>query len=138
MEEFKNLERLPDEVRKKYVPYPGEITACYPNEVLSAAIYGSATGINYIPGKSDVNSVIILKEMSFAHLEKVLHGVARGVKRRIAAPLLVTGINMTIILGADLMRQMLMPFLFLVRVSNDILYRRRPYHQTLRQRKQRR
>jgi len=88
--EFKNMDQLPTEVKKKYIPYLQKFLELYLGEIRSAAIYGSATGQNYVPGKSDINSVIIMDEVGFSHLKRALAVIAWGRKQRIASPLLLT------------------------------------------------
>ena len=90
MEEFKNLERVPSQVKKKFVPFLRKFFEACPRGIHSVAIYGSATGINYIPGKSDINSVIIMDQVGWDLWRQVLRVTAEGIKQRITAPLLLT------------------------------------------------
>ncbi len=90
MESFKNLDKLPKEVKSKFIPYLQELLDLYPGQVRCAAIYGSAAGQNYVPKRSDINSVIILDEITFFHLNRALKVIARGARQRIPAPLFLT------------------------------------------------
>ena len=90
MEEFKNLDKLPSDVSGKFAPYLRDLLALYSGQVGCVAIYGSAVGQNYVPGRSDINSVIILNEIAFDHLNRALKVIARGIKQKIAAPLFLT------------------------------------------------
>ncbi len=90
MEEFRNLDKLPPQVSGKFVPYLRDLLALYPGQVGCAAIYGSGVGQNYVPNRSDINSVVILNEIGFDHLNRALKVIAGGIKKRIAAPLFLT------------------------------------------------
>jgi len=90
VESFKNLDKLPQDVQDKFIPYLRELLALYPGQVRCAAVYGSAAGQNYVPKRSDINSVIILDEITFSHLDRALKVIARGTKQRIPAPLFLT------------------------------------------------
>ena len=56
-----NAEKLPPGVQNKFIPYLKTMTDLHKNNLISVFIYGSATGKNYIPKISDINSVFILK-----------------------------------------------------------------------------
>ncbi len=73
-----------------YLPFLQKFLELYPGQVQAAAVYGSATGVNYLPGRSDINSVIILDRAGFGHPDRSLALIARAGKRRIAPPLLLT------------------------------------------------
>lgn len=85
-----NIEMLPEEIRRKVHKYLTKLIKLHGNNIVSTFIYGSATGRNYISGKSDVNMVVILKELTFADLKKSLKLVSWGISKRIAAPLMLT------------------------------------------------
>lgn len=90
MEDLKNLDKLPPEVKNKFVPYVHELLNLYPGQIRSIVIYGSAAGKNYVSKRSDINSTLILDEMGVRHDRRALKLIARGIKQRIAAPLFFT------------------------------------------------
>jgi len=85
-----NIDVLPEEIRKKVHKYLKELLKLYSDNIVSIFIYGSATGKNYIPGKSDVNMAVILKNLRFSDLKKSLKLVSWGISKKIAAPLMLT------------------------------------------------
>ena len=85
-----NIEVLPEEIRKKVNKYVTNLIKLHGDDIVSVFIYGSATGRNYVPGKSDVNMAVILKELRFADLKKSLKLISLGISRKIAAPLMLT------------------------------------------------
>ncbi|MBF0478453.1 MAG: hypothetical protein HQL26_03120 [Candidatus Omnitrophica bacterium] len=90
MTELKNIENLPVEVQKKYIPFLRKFLELYPSPISTVAVYGSAVTPHYIPGRSDINSVIITLDTGFTNLNPVLKLIVSGVKQKISAPLLLT------------------------------------------------
>lgn len=85
-----NTEKLPHEVREKFLPYLKTMLDIHRDHVISVFIYGSATGKNYIPKVSDINSAFIFKSLPFLRLEMSLKTVSKGIPKKIAAPLFLT------------------------------------------------
>lgn len=54
-----------------------EIEGLFGPDLLCLALYGSATGRDYVSGKSDLNLAIVLEELRFEHLTR-LHGKLPG------------------------------------------------------------
>ena len=84
------LNQLPADVKNKILPYFEELLAIHPDNTAAIVIYGSACGVNYLPKTSDINSLIIFRQLEFAQLQKSLKVIARGISKRIAAPLVLT------------------------------------------------
>ncbi|MCK5580251.1 MAG: hypothetical protein KAJ18_03155 [Candidatus Omnitrophica bacterium] len=85
-----NAEKLPLEVQNKFIPYLKMMVEIHKDHLISVFIYGSATGKNYIPKVSDINSVFIFKNLAFASLTDSLKTVSKGISKKIAAPLFLT------------------------------------------------
>lgn len=66
-----------------------EITADFQQacgaDLLSIILYGSGTGNYYLPGQSDINFLVILKEVGIVNLEQCLAVIGKWEKRRVAA-----------------------------------------------------
>jgi hypothetical protein len=60
------------------------------DELISIVLYGSATGSAYIPGKSDINFMIILSESAIEQLDRAFKTVEKWQKRKVAVPLFLT------------------------------------------------
>lgn len=58
--------------------------------LLSIILYGSGAGEDYIPGKSDLNFLVILTDQGIEKLDRILETVARWRKRNVAIPLFMT------------------------------------------------
>ena len=84
------LETVRDDVRKVLQPYLDKLIAKIGREnIVSIILYGSATGEDYIPGRSDINLLIVVKDIDFGHLRAIIPIVLKGIKRRIPPPLIV-------------------------------------------------
>jgi len=60
------------------------------DDLISIILYGSATGSDYRPGKSDINFMIVLSENGIESLEKALIIIPKWHKRKVATPLCLT------------------------------------------------
>ncbi len=60
------------------------------DDLISIILYGSATGKDYRPGKSDINFMIILTEEGIEHLDRAFGIVKKWRKRGVAIPLFLT------------------------------------------------
>lgn len=71
-----------------------ELVSDYKNlfggDLLSIILYGSATGPEYNPGKSDINFLILLSEEGINKLDLAFSTVRKWRKRGVAVPLLLT------------------------------------------------
>jgi hypothetical protein len=62
----------------------------FADDVVSIFLYGSATSKDYIPGKSDINFMIVLSEDGIEHLDKAFDIVKKWRKKNLAIPLFLT------------------------------------------------
>jgi len=85
-----NSEKLHPEVRKKFVPYLERMRDIHGDNLISAFIYGSAAGKNYVPKVSDINSAFIFGALSFQAFKNSLAICSKGISKKIAAPLFLT------------------------------------------------
>jgi predicted nucleotidyltransferase len=77
---------------------PGEIVPgivddykqLFGDDLVSIILYGSAATGEYIPGKSDINFMIVLSERGIDALERTFKVIARWQKRNVATPLFLT------------------------------------------------
>ena len=60
------------------------------DELVSIILYGSATGQDYHPGKSDINFMIVLTESGIERLDRVFDTIRKWRKRKVATPLFLT------------------------------------------------
>lgn len=62
------------------------------DDLISIILYGSATGGDYRPGKSDINFMMVLSEGGIDRLDSVFKMVDKWRKRKVATPLFLTEI----------------------------------------------
>ena len=62
----------------------------YGDDLVSIMLYGSATGKDYRPGKSDINFMIVLSEEGIERLDRAFEIVKKWRKRNVAIPLFLT------------------------------------------------
>ena len=86
MESLK-LEGARPDVRVVIQPYLMKLLDLHKENVVSIVLYGSATGKNFIPKKSDINLAVVLKNLEFKELKSSLKLINYGIAKRISAPL---------------------------------------------------
>ena len=64
--------------------------ALFRDDLVSIILYGSATGQDFRPGKSDINFMIVLTEDGIEHLDRAFDVVNKWRKRGVAVPLFLT------------------------------------------------
>ncbi len=84
------MARYPDQPRDIFEPFAGDFREAFGRDLVHIALYGSAAGGDYQPGRSDLNFLIVLTEEGIEHLERALDAVERWKRRRVAVPLFVT------------------------------------------------
>jgi len=63
----------------------------FSDDLISIVLYGSATGRDYQPGKSDINFMIVLSEDGIKNLDRAFTVVKKWRKKNVAIPLFLTG-----------------------------------------------
>ena len=89
-EDFKNLDRIHPEVRQSVVEFCERLMKSIATGIKAIAIYGSATGPDYIVGRSNVNISVLVDRIDHEVLRSLLETVKWGLKKRIVPPLLLT------------------------------------------------
>ena len=62
----------------------------FAEDLISVIVYGSAASGDYIPGKSDINFMVVLSEMGIDALDQAFDLIARWKKRNVTTPLFLT------------------------------------------------
>jgi len=82
--------RIPKDPKEIFPEIINEYKKLFNDDLISIILYGSATGKDYQPGKSDINFMIILSEEGIEQLEKGFKAIDRWRKRKVAVPLFLT------------------------------------------------
>ncbi|MFC1666465.1 hypothetical protein ACFL0P_01145 [Candidatus Omnitrophota bacterium] len=89
MENLK-LERVRQDVKELIKPYLEHLLDIHKENIVSIILYGSATGKFYVPKHSDINLMVVFKELEFAELKSSLKVINQGISKKICAPLFLS------------------------------------------------
>lgn len=81
------MAELEEQTQKIINDFARQIEALYNGDLVALILYGSGAGREYIPGKSDLNFLIILKEVTLERLKKSLEYIKNWRKQGISIPL---------------------------------------------------
>ena len=84
------MAKIPQNPKEIFQEIIDEYMDLFGNDLISIILYGSATGKDYRPGKSDINFMIILSEEGIENLDSAFKAVTRWQKRKVAIPLFLT------------------------------------------------
>ena len=87
MNKLVNLESLPQKVKKIVEPYCSGMLKLHGDNLESIVVYGSSTGKDFVPGRSNINLLLIFRKLELGDLKLSLKLVAKGRKNGIIAPL---------------------------------------------------
>ena len=90
MPKFANLEKQPEKAGTALRPYLEKMVELQGDNLITAAVYGSAASGDFSPKSSDLNLLLICRRVDLETLKKCLKLVARGRKKQITAPLFLT------------------------------------------------
>jgi len=81
---------IPKEPADIFESLCADFEALYGDDLLSVILYGSCARGEYVPGKSDINFMLMLSENGITQLGKALATVEKWRRRAVATPLLLT------------------------------------------------
>lgn len=84
------MSRIPEDPKEIFNEFVSDYKAIYGDELVSIILYGSAAGSDYIPGRSDINFMIVLTEDGIKDLERSFRLVKKWRKKNVAVPLFLT------------------------------------------------
>ncbi|MBW1779447.1 MAG: hypothetical protein JRL30_01795 [Deltaproteobacteria bacterium] len=84
------MAKHPKDPRTIFPDITGDYKALFGDELVSIILYGSATGPDFRPGKSDINFMIVLTEEGIKHLDLAFDAVKKWQKKGVAVPLFLT------------------------------------------------
>ncbi|MGH7966326.1 MAG: hypothetical protein ACRERD_31625 [Candidatus Binatia bacterium] len=80
---------LNSQVEKTLAQFTHELQQLLGGELVAVVLYGSGAGDNFVPGVSDLNVAVVVKELRFEVLRKLQPRIATWHGRGIALPLLL-------------------------------------------------
>ncbi len=90
MSELKQLDSLNPQAAQLVEPFADELLQIEPANIIAVIVYGSATGVNFIKGRSNINLLIVLRQLGFIHLKGYQKLIYKAKKKKIVAPLFLT------------------------------------------------
>jgi hypothetical protein len=88
MDDF-DLNGIPGEAARVFQPFAQELLAKFSSSLLSLSVTGSCITGEFVPGKSDIHSVLVLTQTDLPEFD-ILASMSRFKKRRIRSPLIMT------------------------------------------------
>ncbi|MBI5788095.1 MAG: hypothetical protein HZA78_04480 [Candidatus Schekmanbacteria bacterium] len=88
--EFINQERLPAAVQKSIIIYGKELVKLLEDNILSIVVCGDVLEAGFVPGKTNINLILILRQIDVTVMRRCLRLVSQGQGKRIVAPLMLT------------------------------------------------
>jgi len=85
-----NVDKLSEEVGKRVSWYVYELYKIHTDNLLSVILYGSAVDADFDIKWSNINIVLVFKNIGAGTLQKSLHIIDKGRKKKIIAPLFFT------------------------------------------------
>ena len=83
------LKGIPGEAAMVFQPFAQELLAKFSSRLLSLCVTGSCITGDFVPGQSDINSVLVLTRTDLPELD-ILASMSRYKKRRIRSPLIMS------------------------------------------------
>jgi predicted nucleotidyltransferase len=84
------MSKIPKEPEEIFPGIIDDYTHIFGNDLISIMLYGSAASGDYIPGKSDINFMIVLSDQGIDSLDRTFDLIAKWKKRNVATPLFLT------------------------------------------------
>jgi len=69
--------------------YAAEVRGLLGEDLLTVALYGSAAGEDFVPGTSDINTIIVVTSASFSHLQRLAERLSSWRRAGFATPLVI-------------------------------------------------
>ena len=84
------MAKIPKNPEEIFAKFTGDYREIFGEELLSVILFGSGAGEDYVPGKSDLNFLIVLTDRGIEELDRALEVVGRWKQRNVAVPLFMT------------------------------------------------
>jgi predicted nucleotidyltransferase len=86
-ETIEKLAHLPQKAKGSVIEFTDRLVESFGDNLLSVILFGSAAAIEYIEGKSDINTLIVLQNARVVDLTIVMESVKKFSKKGLATPL---------------------------------------------------
>lgn len=89
-EEDFSMAKSPEDPKDIFTDIITDYKTAFGDDLISIILYGSATGKDYRPGKSDINFMIVLTEQGIERIDGAFEIIKKWQKRNVAIPLFLT------------------------------------------------
>ena len=90
MKKGEKMAKIPKKPEEIFSEITNDFRKAFGDDLLSIILYGSGATGDYVPGRSDLNFLVILSEKGIDDLGRAMETVARWRKRKVATPLFMT------------------------------------------------
>src|SRR5262245_52609890 len=80
---------LDQRTEQELFTYAGEVRVALGDTCIGVVLYGSAAGVDWVPGRSDLNTAIVLRQVSVAALDALTPVLARWRGKGLALPVIL-------------------------------------------------
>ncbi|NVL89463.1 MAG: hypothetical protein HWN69_00515 [Desulfobacterales bacterium] len=84
------MSKVPKDPKEIFPGIVDDYKGLFGEDLVSVILYGSAASNDYIPGKSDINFMIVLSEDGIDSLDRAFEVIGKWKKRNVATPLFLT------------------------------------------------
>ena len=84
------MAKVPKNPEEIFEEFTEDFKNVFGSDLISIILYGSGASGHYIPGKSDLNFLIVVSEGGIDNIDRAFSAVARWRKRKVAMPLFMT------------------------------------------------
>ncbi|MGC9975343.1 MAG: hypothetical protein ABSC57_01305 [Syntrophales bacterium] len=84
------MAKVPKNPEEIFEEFTDDFKNVFGSDLISIILYGSGASGHYVPGKSDLNFLIVCSEEGVDNLDRAFGTVARWRKRKVAIPLFMT------------------------------------------------
>ncbi len=84
------MAQTPKKPEDVFAEITNDFRKVFGDDLVSIILYGSGAGDNYLPGKSDLNFLIVLSEQGIDNLDQAIDMVSKWKKKYVAIPLFMT------------------------------------------------
>lgn len=83
------MKKLDDQTERTIQRFTHEIQTLYGDDLVSLMLYGSAAGMDFVPDRSNLNFLVVLRRITLEALRKAVPLIRGWHRQRIATPLFV-------------------------------------------------
>lgn len=115
------MAKIPQKPQEIFSEITGDYRGVFGEDLISIILYGSGAGEDYVPGKSDINVLVVLTEQGIDRIEMALETVAKWRRRNVAIPLFLTRDHLAGSLDAYPIELLNMRLSYVVVTGEDVL-----------------